>query len=132
MGIHEECGVFGVMNKKKEPVAELVYYGLYALQHRGQESCGIVVNDDGVFSSYKDLGLVTVSYTHLDVYKRQTLLFTWIRYKKPDVSMTYNAALAGLVGITAGCDAVSPVGAAVIGIICGILIVCLLYTSRCV
>ena len=52
MGIHEECGVFGVMNKKKEPVAELVYYGLYALQHRGQESCGIVVNDDGVFSSY--------------------------------------------------------------------------------
>ncbi len=52
-----------------------------------------------------------------------TLLFTWIRYKKPDVSMTYNAALAGLVGITAGCDAVSPVGAAVIGIICGILIV---------
>mgnify|MGYP000355667830 CR=1 FL=1 len=59
MGIHEECGVFGVMNKKKEPVAELVYYGLYALQHRGQESCGIVVNDDGVFSSYKDLGLVS-------------------------------------------------------------------------
>ena len=52
-----------------------------------------------------------------------TLLFTWIRYKKPDVSMTYNAALAGLVGITAGCDAVSPVGAAVVGIICGILIV---------
>lgn len=52
-----------------------------------------------------------------------TLLFTWIRYKKPDVSMTYNAALAGLVGITAGCDAVSPVGAVVIGIICGILIV---------
>ena len=34
------------------------------------------------------------------------LIFTWIRYKKPDVSMTYNAALAGLVGITAGCDAV--------------------------
>lgn len=52
-----------------------------------------------------------------------TLIFTWIRYKKPDVSMTYNAALAGLVGITAGCDAVSPVGAAIIGIICGILIV---------
>lgn len=52
-----------------------------------------------------------------------TLIFTWIRYKKPDVSMTYNAALAGLVGITAGCDAVSPAGAAVIGIICGTLIV---------
>ena len=67
MGIHEECGVFGVMNKKKEPVAELVYYGLYALQHRGQESCGIVVNDDGVFSSYKDLGLVS------EVFSKDTL-----------------------------------------------------------
>ena len=52
-----------------------------------------------------------------------TLIFTWIRYKKPDVSMTYNAALAGLVGITAGCDAVSPVGAAFIGIACGFAVV---------
>ncbi len=52
-----------------------------------------------------------------------TLIFTWIRYGKPDVSMTYNAALAGLVGITAGCDAVSPVGAAVMGIVFGIVIV---------
>lgn len=51
------------------------------------------------------------------------LIFTWIRYKKPDVSMTYNAALAGLVGITAGCDAVDAVGAAIIGVVCGILIV---------
>lgn len=51
------------------------------------------------------------------------LIFTWIRYKKPDVSMTYNAALAGLVGITAGCDAVDAVGAAVIGVVCEILIV---------
>ena len=50
-------------------------------------------------------------------------VFTWIRYKKPDVSMTYNAALAGLVGITAGCDAVDAVGAAIIGIVCGVLIV---------
>ena len=52
-----------------------------------------------------------------------TLIVTWIRYKKPDVSMTYNAALAGLVGITAGCDAVSPVGAALMGLIFGIVIV---------
>lgn len=58
MSLHEECGVFGIMSPKAADVAELVYYGLYALQHRGQESCGIVVNDDGVFSSYKDLGLV--------------------------------------------------------------------------
>ncbi len=52
-----------------------------------------------------------------------TLIFTWIRYKKPDVSMTYNAALAGLVGITAGCDAVSPLGAAIMGVVFGIVIV---------
>ena len=52
-----------------------------------------------------------------------TLAFTWVRYKKPDVSMTYNAALAGLVGITAGCDAVSPVGAAIMGLIFGIVVV---------
>ena len=52
-----------------------------------------------------------------------TLIFTWIRYGKPDVSMTYNAALAGLVGITAGCDAVSTLGAAIMGIVFGIVIV---------
>ena len=52
-----------------------------------------------------------------------TMIFTWLRYGKPDVSMTFNAALAGLVGITAGCDAVNPFGAAVIGLACGIVIV---------
>lgn len=58
MSIHEECGVFGVIAPAPCNVANLTYYGLYSLQHRGQESCGIVVNDDGVFSSLKDLGLV--------------------------------------------------------------------------
>ena len=50
------------------------------------------------------------------------LIVTWIRYKKPDVSMTLNGALAGLVGITAGCDVVNPVGAALIGLIAGVLV----------
>lgn len=57
--LREECGVFGVFAKNTSDVAATVYYGLYALQHRGQESCGIVVNDDGVFSTYKDTGLVS-------------------------------------------------------------------------
>ncbi len=52
-----------------------------------------------------------------------TMIFTWIRYKKPDISMTLNGALAGLVAITAGCAAVSPAGAAIIGVIAGIVIV---------
>ena len=52
-----------------------------------------------------------------------TLITTWIRYKKPDVSMTLNGSLAGLVAITAGCDMVEPWAAAVIGLIAGVLIV---------
>ncbi len=56
--IHEECGVFGVFSNTPYAVGKDVYYGLYALQHRGQESCGIVVNDDGVFFAHKDLGEV--------------------------------------------------------------------------
>ena len=51
-----------------------------------------------------------------------TMVYTWIRYKKPDVGMTLNAALAGLVAITAGCDVVSPAGAAIIGVIAGLLL----------
>ena len=62
--LHEECGVFGVFAQGKTDVASDVYYGLYALQHRGQESCGIVVNDDGVFAAYKDTGLVNDVFTH--------------------------------------------------------------------
>lgn len=58
MSIREECGVFGVISPEPTDVASICYYGLYALQHRGQESCGIVVNDDGLFYSHKDLGLV--------------------------------------------------------------------------
>ena len=67
MDVHEECGVFGVIASKPINAAEICYYGLYALQHRGQESCGIVVNDDGVFVSHKDLGLVN------DVFSKEVL-----------------------------------------------------------
>ncbi len=56
--IHEECGVFGVWNVPG--AAEITYYGLHALQHRGQEGCGIVsVNDEGQLKRVKGLGLVT-------------------------------------------------------------------------
>ena len=59
---HEECGVFGIYdNGDNLDVYRLTYYGLYellALQHRGQESCGIAVSDRGVISYSKDLGLV--------------------------------------------------------------------------
>lgn len=52
-----------------------------------------------------------------------TMIFTWTRYGKPDVSMTFNGALAGLVAITAPCDCVTPVGAFFIGLVAGILVV---------
>ncbi|MBQ8879956.1 MAG: amidophosphoribosyltransferase [Clostridia bacterium] len=51
-------GVFGIIGKEKVNVASSVYYGLYALQHRGQESSGIVVNDDGMFTVHKGSGIV--------------------------------------------------------------------------
>ena len=52
-----------------------------------------------------------------------TMIFTWIKNKKPDVSMCINASLAGLVGITAGCDALDAVGSTVVGIVSGLLVV---------
>ena len=56
--LHEECGVFGVRLPEWGDVASLAYYALYSLQHRGQESAGIAVNDDGVIRAYRDVGLV--------------------------------------------------------------------------
>lgn len=57
MSIHEECGVFGVYDPKGD-CARTTYYGLYALQHRGQEACGIAVTNDRELSYHKDVGLV--------------------------------------------------------------------------
>ena len=75
--IKEECGIFGIFAKEGTEAAPSIYYGLCALQHRGQESCGIAA----------------VSYTHLDVYKRQpkrvrpsfpamisNIFFAWFRF----------------------------------------------------
>lgn len=61
------------------------------------------------------------------------MIFTWIRYKKPDVSLTLNGSLAGLVGVTAGCDVMNPAGAAFTGLVCGIAIVLLIefIDNRC-
>ncbi|MBR4725922.1 MAG: amidophosphoribosyltransferase [Lachnospiraceae bacterium] len=66
--LHEECGVFGVYSNTSRDLALMVYYGLFALQHRGQESAGIVVNDDGVFTYAKGEGLVSEVF-HADKLK---------------------------------------------------------------
>ncbi|MCF0258638.1 MAG: hypothetical protein HUJ54_13155 [Erysipelotrichaceae bacterium] len=56
--LHEECGVFGIYSKGRTDAAWMTYYGLYALQHRGQEGAGITLNDNGIFRSRKGKGLV--------------------------------------------------------------------------
>ena len=82
MSVREECGVFGVMGKEAFDIAHTVYYGLYALQHRGQESCGIVVNDDGVFFSHKDLGLLSEVFDEerLGKFPQGTMAVGHVRY----------------------------------------------------
>lgn len=65
--LHEECGVFGIYDFDGNDVASTIYYGLFALQHRGQESCGIAVSDTdgpkGQVVSYKGMGLVNEVFT---------------------------------------------------------------------
>ena len=61
--IHEECGIFGIACNSTQDVVNTTYYGLYALQHRGQESCGIAVNDDGYLRCFKQTGLVGEVFT---------------------------------------------------------------------
>lgn len=72
----------GVISPQCTDVAGMAYYGLYALQHRGQESCGIVINDDGVFSSYKDLGLVSEVFSAdtLSLLPRGNMAVGHVRY----------------------------------------------------
>lgn len=62
--LHEECGVFGIFRKDgRTGVVPEAYHALYALQHRGQESCGVAINQNGVISCFKDVGLVTDVFT---------------------------------------------------------------------
>lgn len=60
---HEECGVFGIFDNDGLDVAQLVYYGLFSLQHRGQESCGIAVSQNRDIKHFKNMGLVNEVFT---------------------------------------------------------------------
>ncbi len=82
MAIHEECGVFGLFSPNKVDAARIAYYGLFALQHRGQEGCGIVVNEDGLFHSHKDLGLINdvFSSERLSKYPLGKMAIGHVRY----------------------------------------------------
>jgi len=91
-GIHDECGVFGIYNCDHHDVARLTYYGLYALQHRGQESSGIAVNDDGVILHHKDMGLVSEVFNDVVLnHLKGKAAIGHVRYSTTGASLHENA-----------------------------------------
>ena len=62
----DECGVFGVFSDKPMDTAGVTYYGLYALQHRGQESAGIAVSNGETIQVHKGLGLITDAFKNTE------------------------------------------------------------------
>ena len=94
--VHEECGVFGVYDIDGGDVASTIYYGLFALQHRGQESCGIAVSDTngpkGKVLSHKDMGLVNEVFTPEDLEKlKGNIGVGHVRYSTAGSSTRENA-----------------------------------------
>ncbi len=94
--LHDECGVFGMYDFNREDVAHSIYYGLFALQHRGQESCGIAVCDTdapvGQVSSKKGMGLVNEVFSTEDFEKLHgNLGVGHVRYSTAGASVPENA-----------------------------------------
>ena len=90
--LHEECGVFGAYNLKGEDIANWVYYGLFSLQHRGQESCGIAVSENRDIRYYKDMGLVSEVFTPENLDKLHgDIAVGHVRYSTEGSSVRANA-----------------------------------------
>ena len=90
--LHEECGVFGAYNLKGEDIANWVYYGLFSLQHRGQESCGIAVSENRDIRYYKDMGLVSEVFTPENLDKLHgDIAVGHVRYSTAGSSVRVNA-----------------------------------------
>ena len=95
-GLHEECGVFGMYDFDGNDVSRTIYYGLFALQHRGQESCGIAVSDTegpkGKVLSAKGMGLVNEVFTPEDLDKlKGNIGVGHVRYSTAGASTRENA-----------------------------------------
>ena len=90
--MEEECGVFGIYSKNIAEVAQITYYGLYALQHRGQESAGISVSNFGAIVTYKGMGLTADVFTH-DILKNLVgnAAIGHVRYSTTGASKLENA-----------------------------------------
>ncbi len=90
--LHEECGVFGIYSGDGHDVARATYYGLYALQHRGQESAGIAVNDSGVIVFHKDMGLVPEIFNDVVLnHLKGQIAIGHVRYSTTGASLRENA-----------------------------------------
>ena len=91
--LHEECGVFGIYCPTRRAVASTTYYALFALQHRGQQSCGIAVNDGGQFHAYKDSGLVSEVMTPrvMEALGEGTMAIGHVRYGADSDDQRLNA-----------------------------------------
>ncbi len=89
---NEECGVFGIFDNDGHDVARLTYYGLYALQHRGQESAGMAVNDDGTILYHKDMGLVNEIFNDVVInHLKGKMAIGHTRYSTTGASLRENA-----------------------------------------
>ncbi len=90
---HEECGVFGVYSQENRNVAHTVYYGLYALQHRGQESAGIAVAFADKIAYYKGMGLVPDVFANgaLEDLPEGDIAIGHVRYSTTGASQLLNA-----------------------------------------
>jgi len=90
--LKEECGVIGVYSSSEETVTDRIHYGLYALQHRGQESAGIAVSKEGIINYYKNMGLVSEVFTqeNLDELKGN-IGIGHVRYSTHGDSLVANA-----------------------------------------
>lgn len=90
--LHEECGVFGAYDLQGNDIADWVYYGLFALQHRGQESCGIAVSENRDIRYYKDMGLVNDVFTPENLDKLHgDIAIGHVRYSTAGSSTRVNA-----------------------------------------
>ena len=90
---HDECGVFGIFRKEGKGVVAETYHALYALQHRGQDSCGMCVNTDGVMKKYRENGLVTDVFTRemLEKIEEGSMALGHCRYAPADMKSRSNA-----------------------------------------
>lgn len=91
--LHEECGVFGIYSPKQADLASDCYYALFALQHRGQESAGITVNEKGRLRTHKDAGLVEDVFTQdvMNYLGRSNMALGHVRYGTAGINPVQNA-----------------------------------------